>query len=224
MGLQHLIYEETRKWTKEAGFSIKNHDGDSCIQLGDLSRWIDDSGKKDVTLKGFMENCPEYGIQSECSQWMIRIKYLPYLISRFGIGRISNPAERDKIRGLLERFGFQIPNHPPHRVYFVRFCSEVDRKEYCKIGITSTTMKTRFNSIRQQISPLAVKGSLKILGEIETDDAANLESKIKDRFASSRVNNFVDGSMVGKREIYKLTCELREFIESNSTISHEESK
>jgi hypothetical protein len=217
MELQRLIYEETKRWIEEECLPIKKCNGDLCVPLRKLSRWIDESGKKDTTLRDFMKNCPEYGIPLRHSQWVIRIKYVPYLISRFGIGRISNPAERDKIRGLLERFGFQIPNHPPHRVYFVRFCSEVDKEEYCKIGITSTAMKIRFNSIRQQISPLAVKGSLEILGEIETDDAANLESEIKEQFASFRVNNFVDGSTVGKREIYKLTSELCEFIKSKST-------
>ena len=224
MGLQHLIYEETQKWTEEAGFSSENYNGDSCIQLCDLSRWIDDSGKKDVTLKGFMENCPEYGIRLPSSQWVIRIKYLPYLISRFGIGRISNPAERDKIRGLLERFGFQIPNHPPHRVYFVRFCSEVDGKEYCKIGITSTAMKTRLISLRQQIGRLAVDRELEVLGVIEDNDAAALESKIKEKFASLRVNNFEDGSTVGKKEIYQMTSELHEYIKCKSTDTEQQNK
>ena len=217
MGLQQLIYQETLKWTKEAGFSIKKYNGDQCVLLGELSRWIDESGKKDVTLKNFMKNCPEYGIQLEPSQWVIRIKYLPYLISRFGIGRISNPAERDKIRGLLERLGFQIPNHPPHRVYFVRFSSKVDEKEYCKIGITSTSTKTRLISLRQQIGILAVDRKLEMLGIIEDNDAAALEFEIKEKFASLRADNFEDGSTVGKKEIYKLTSELREFINSKST-------
>lgn len=217
MGLQQLIYQETLKWTKEAEFSIKKYNGDQCVLLGELSRWIDDSGKKDVTLKSFMKNCPEYGIQLEPSQWVIRIKYLPYLISRFGIGRISNPVERDKIRELLERFGFQIPNHPPHKVYFVKFCSKADKKEYCKIGITSTAMETRLISLRQQIGRLAVDRKLEVLGVIKDNDAAALESKIKEQFACLRVDNFEDGSTVGKREIYKLTAELHKFIKSKST-------
>ena len=85
-------------------------------------------------------------------------------------------------------------------------------------------MCIRFNSIRQQIGPLAVDNSLEILGEIETDDAVALESEIKELFISIRVDNFEDGSMVGKKEIYKLTCELYQFIKSNSTISQEASK
>ncbi|MCY3549372.1 MAG: hypothetical protein OXH39_02850 [Candidatus Poribacteria bacterium] len=222
MGLQQLIYKETLRWMKEECLSIQKCNGDLYVPLCELSSWIDDSGKKDVTLKGFMENCPEYGIQSECSQWMIRIKYLPYLISRFGIGRISNPAERDKIRGLLERFGFQIPNHPSHQVYFVRFCSEADRKEYCKIGITSTAMKTRLISLRQQIGKLAVDRELEVLGVIEDNDAAALESKIKEKFASLRVNNFENGSTVGKKEIYQMTSELHEYIKCKSTDAEQE--
>ena len=217
MELQKLIYNETLKWAKEVGFSVENHEDEPCIRLRDLSRWIDNSGKKDVTLKNFMKNCPEYGIPSRRSQWVIRIKYLPYLLSRFGIGRISNPVERYKIRGLLERFGFQIPNHPPHRVYFVKFCSKADGQEYCKIGITSTAMETRLVSLRQQIGQLAVDRKLKVLGVIKEDDAAALESQIKNQYSCLRVDNFVNGPMVGKKEIYKLTPKLHEFIKSKST-------
>ena len=224
MELQQLVYCEVLKLVEEAGLCIEEYKKDLCVTLRELSQWIDKSGRKDHTLKRFIKDCPEYGFQVTRSKWLIRIKYLPYLVSRFGIGRITDKKVREKIREILERLGFLIPEHPPYRVYFVKFRSKTDELEYCKIGITSTAMETRFNSVRQQISPLAVNGSLEILCEIEKDDAANLESKIKERFASFRVNNFADGSTVGKREIYKLTCELREFIESNSTISQEASK
>ena len=64
------------------GLSIKEHDGDSYVPLHELSRWIDESGKKDVTLKNFMKSCPEYGILLEGSR-LIHIKYLPYLVRSF---------------------------------------------------------------------------------------------------------------------------------------------
>ena len=222
MELQELIYEETLKWLKEECLPIEEYDNDSCVPLRELSRWIDESGKMDTTLKRFIKNCPEYGSQLTRSKWLICIKYLPYLVSRFGISRITDKNVRDKICEILERLGFLIPEHPLHRVYFIKFCGKMDRKEYCKIGITSTAMETRFNSARQQIRPIAVRGSLEILGEIETDDAANLESKIKEKFACLRADNFEDGSTVGKKEIYKLTNELREFIKSKSTNAEQE--
>ena len=222
MGLQQLIYQEALKWTKEAGFSIEKYNGDQCVLLGELSRWIDESGRMDTTLKRFIKNCPEYGFRLTRSKWLIRIKYLPYLVSRFGISRITDKNVRDKIYEILERFGFLIPERPLDRVYFIKFCGKMDREEYCKIGITSTAMETRFNSARQQIRPIAVRGSLEILGEIKTDDAANLESKIKEKFACLRVDNFEDVSTVGKKEIYKLTNGLREFIKSKSTNAEQE--
>lgn len=222
MRLQQLIYEETLKWMKEECLPIEENGNDSCVRLRDLSRWIDESGKMDTTLKRFIKNCPEYGFQLTRSKWLIRIKYLPYLVSRFGIGRITDKKVRDKICEILERFGFLIPEHPPHRVYFIKFCGKMDTEKYCKIGITSTAMETRFNSIRQQISPIAVPGSIEILGGIKTDDAANLESKIKEKFACLRADNFEDGSTVGKKEIYKLTSELCEFIKSKSTNAEQE--
>ena len=163
MGLQWLIYCEALKLVEDAGLCIEEHKGDLCVTLCELSRWIDKSGKKDSTLKRFIKDCPEYGFKLTRFKWLIRIKYLPYLVSRFGIGRIRDKKVRDRIRETLERFGFQIPEHPPHRVSFIKFRSKFDKKEYCKIGITSTAMETRFDSARQQIRPLAVDGSLDIL-------------------------------------------------------------
>ena len=221
MRLQQLIYEETLKWMKEECLPIEEHDKDLCVPLRELSRWIDESGKMDTTLKRFIKNCPEYGSQLTRSKWLIRIKYLPYLVSRFGISRITDKNVRDKICEILERFGFLIPERPLDRVYFIKFCGKMDREDYCKIGITSTATETRFNSVRQQISPIAVRGSIEILGEIKADDAANLESEIKEQFASVGVDIFMDESTVGKTEIYELTPELYQFIKSNSTISQE---
>lgn len=221
MRLQQLIYCEALKLVEEADLCIEKHKDDLCVTLRELSRWIDESGKRDTTLKRFIKDCPEYGFQVTRSKWLIRIKYLPYLVSRFGIGRIKDKNVRDKIYEILERFGFLIPEYPPHRVYFIKFCRTVDEKKYCKVGSTSTAMETRFRSFRQQIRPIAVRGSLEILGEIETDDAASLESEIKERFAAVSVDIFMDESTVGKTEIYELTPELYQFIKSNSTISQE---
>lgn len=202
---------------EEECLPIEEYNRDLCVPLRELSRWIDESGRMDITLRRFIRDCPEYGFRLTRSKWLIRIKYLPYLVSRFGIGRIADKKVRDKICGLLERFGFQIPDHPPHQVYFVKFHSKADKILYCKIGITSTAMETRLISLRQQIGRLAVDGKLEVLGVVEENDAATLESKIKEQFASLRVDDFEDGSTVGKKEIYKLTRELREFIKCNST-------
>ncbi|MXV83101.1 hypothetical protein F4X88_07455 [Candidatus Poribacteria bacterium] len=223
MELQQLIYCEALKLVEEAGLCIEEHKKDLYVTLRELSQWIDESGRKDHTLKRFIKDCPEYGFQVTRSKWLIRIKYLPYLVSRFGIGRITDKKVRDKIREILERFGFLIPEHPPHRVYFITFRGKRDQKKYCKVGITSTAMETRFNSVRQQIRSLTMEDSLEILGEIETDDAASLESLIKEQFASVRADTFIGSSTVGKKEIYELNRELYQFIKSNSTISQKAS-
>ena len=146
MKLRQLIYDETLKWLREVDIEISDYNGNSCIQLKELSKWIDDSGKKEVRLKGILQDTPAYGVSKKA---LIYIKYLPYLLNRFDVHRITNPEERNNICGFLKRIGFMVPEAPPHKLYFVEFEAKEDNKRYIKIGYTTTSMKTRLNSIRQ---------------------------------------------------------------------------
>lgn len=210
MELQQLIYNETLKWAKEAKLTLTEHEDASCIQLRDLPKWIDRN-----KLKRTMENFPTYGVRE---QGLIYIKYLPYLLSRLDVHKIKNPLDRDRIRELLERFGFMIPDTPLHTVYFVEFLAKEDQARYCKIGFTATSMKTRLNTLnrRQQIGEIAVDGTIKVVDSIKTGEIAvnDLEYAIKTSVADLRIKKFENGITVGKSEIYKLTPELLKLINS----------
>lgn len=206
MKLEKLIYDETLKWVKETIPCIEKYNGNLCVRLEDLSQWIDDSGKKKNRLIGILKDSPSYGV---CEEGLIYIKYLPYLLCRFDVHRVTNLEERERIQGFLERIGFMIPKTPPHKFYFVEFYAKEDKKRYIKIGYTTTSMKTRLRSIRQQFRPLAVNGSIKIVGIIKKmmNDITIVEKQIKERLTSFRVTQFETGTMVGKTEIYNLSSE-----------------
>ena len=119
-----------------------------------------------------------------------------------------------------------IPRTPPHKFYFVEFYAKEDKKRYIKIGYTTTSMKTRLKSIRQQFRTLAVDDSIKIAGIIKKtmNDIKVVEKQIKERLTSFRVKQFETGTMVGKTEIYNLSSEcigelIEEFCETRTNNS-----
>ena len=207
MELQQLIYDETLKWARESGFTPKTFNDDLCIQLHDLSQWVDGSHNAKNRFKGSLKDCPEFG---DPEQDLIFIRYLPYFLVRY------NPRDaqvRNKIRGLLERFGFTSPDPPIHKVYFIKFQDKEDGEIYCKIGSTTTSIETRLNSSRQQIGKLAVDGKVDLIGVIETNKANVLESVIQEHFSQYRVEKYKNQSTVGKEEIYKLPESSRRLID-----------
>lgn len=219
MALQPLIYKETLKWMAEAGFTPVLLFGDNetlCIKFDDLIRWLNSSSNAKNTLKAKLKDCPTFG---SADAGLILVEYLPRFLASY------TPQTDVKLRGkidtLLERFGFMTPQRPVEKVYFFQFHVRDEFQStsgglaYCKIGITKNLIETRFNAFRSYVPAVTDEEKIpqcKILGYIESENSAALETEIKEDFRSYHTDIFRKTKIVGYGECYELTSKLRDFI------------